>query len=527
VDQQVHPARSILGGQIVVSAFTASVLVHLLAIVLWYHNVPRLTLEFWFFAFTDAVLWALVLIPLFAAWKGRLAWHDPLLVLSPICLGTFCALFVAYLMDPTFVLWVANRGSRLFQSRPEHYVLALWTEAELICILFLGIVLLTNHRVIIYPAENRFSPRQYRAAFATSVVLLLAGVYGFLMLWSGSSFVETLVLDMGSYRVAPDQVRYHTLQTLAVQALPLGIVALFGLRTKPGHTPGKFLHGVALVSVVLSILPGLVYGARATVVYRILTYLILLRQFGVIVSRKTLLSLAAVGLMIIAATTLLRGNWHSGDSVVDVVDTVISGELLRSYLAAKRSRVGSLLDADRITIVAFIIENTSRRGAFVNGASLIAGAANLVEHLFFRFLRPLVSQSSKRYFLNSHDYINIWRFGTTFLSGRGSNPPSYAGEFFMQYGYPSLIALSFALGVSLRWMRRRIAASQTVLSRWFWVSFCVYLVLYSPAQISLLFKVLYAPLLPIVGLCSFLYIAFGPYGRKVSGPSDCTGEASR
>ncbi len=163
-----------------------------------------------------------------------------------------------------------------------------------------------------------------------------------------------------------------------------------------------------------------------------------------------------------------------------------------------------MLDLDRVLTVAFIIENTQKRKTYYYGTSLTAGFRNFFEFMKTRFLG--LPSTEQKYFLESHDYINRWRFGTHLTRGiGGSRPPSYPGEFFMQGGYFSLILLSIAFGVFFQWLRKRTATTQSLLGKWFFIYITTFIAFFSTALVSVIIKTLYVPVIPLLILYSLAY----------------------
>ena len=85
VGEQSKPTVSIVDRQTVITAFTVAVLFHVVALILGWDNVLVTLPEFWLFLGSDVALWTLGLLPLLAAWRGRLTWHDPFFWLSLLC----------------------------------------------------------------------------------------------------------------------------------------------------------------------------------------------------------------------------------------------------------------------------------------------------------------------------------------------------------------------------------------------------------------------------------------------------------
>jgi hypothetical protein len=355
-------------------------------------------------------------------------------------------------------------------------------EAEIIILIFLAIITFMNRRPIDYGQPVRGSRRTYVAALSAAAVGLTAGFYGFARTWSVRSYLEILAQNLGAVSFALGEGRWVTLQKLAFGwAVPFVFIGWMGLREQVGQRHQARLGWIALTVSGLAVFPLLYIGARSMLALSVITSMVVLRYFGIFFTRRMFLVMGIMGASVIAAITVLRGNPLAGGSLNTVMRDLLFGDLFQSFLYRRNAPVAPLLDLDRVASIAVILEYLRGSAPYLYGESLVAGIFNFGAELLSRFsggghlLLPVLRVA------NSYTYL--WRFGTTAIGG-GALPPSYAGEFFMQWGYASLILLSSLFGWLMFRLRTSIAASPSVLGRWILIAVTMTLTQNVTAEIS-------------------------------------------
>jgi hypothetical protein len=146
-----------------------------------------------------------------------------------------------------------------------------------------------------------------------------------------------------------------------------------------------------------------------------------------------------------------------------------------------------------------IVEYLDRTGEYLRGESLIAGLGNFVADAWSRLNGgPGLFYFNKEYlpFLMANQYLAYWRLGT--LYDNIYLPPSYFGEFLMQWGYVSLVGLSLLFGICFCWLRRRIATSRSLSAKWALISLGVFIAFSSGGEVSLIYMPILLRLLIVV-----------------------------
>lgn len=485
-------SSSVINSRNVQTALLISLGYHVALLVLFSTRVPLDLLEYWGFVVVDTALWIVASIPLIAIARKQLAWYDLLALLSILFFGMVCTFSLAYSLDPPFVRSVSTFDGFALRDSTESQFLQAVIKAELVLLMFLTIVLWTN-RHIRNIVSMRYSPLEYRAATLTAITCVIGGSFGFLVYWSSRSFLAALTTDIGSLELkAPEAgtARYLMLVGIALAALSLGVIGTAG-RPKRGRISAG---GLLIASATITIIVNLWNGARGDVLFAFLMLFAVVAYFGFSIKRSTWGAMLAVVIVVIGFVTLVRLNPDISQDPKDVLSDVFSGETVRAYASQTGSSTGTLLALDRVSAVAITLEYLRLTDEYLYGETLIAGPANLLADLTPRFFgsRDIAVQPRRM----ANQVIFFWRYG---YYGIGTAvPPSIPGEFFMQAGIVGLFFLSVLFGLLILWLRKRIAASTSLIGRWFLVVFSIGLVKTLPAELSVLAGSVVYTLLPVV-----------------------------
>jgi hypothetical protein len=443
----------------------------------------------------DTVIWFVCLIPMMAVGYRLLDWNDPLFWTFILLFGMSCSIFVAYLIDPVYVTHSAALKTGWFIGRDPTYVVVRLAQAQFVVAVFAVIVLFTNRYKMPKTASHMLSDREARAAATASFLLVLAGLYGFIQIWSSQSFAEALVLGMGSIQevvMKRGNGRFFIMQSIAISSIPLGIVGFLhrgehaaNLRTGLGMT--ILVEGLVLLSVA----PMLVFGSRLMVIFTVATSFSLFALYGIHFHKWfTFITVIVVG-VVLAFVTLFRGNPYvvtSGD-----ISSLDPEEVRAVYAVTKESPIAVLLDLDRIGPIAFILDATETGHGFLYGETLAAGFAKLATSFSYAVL-----ENSQRGgdVLAANEVIATWRTGRSDLTT--STPPSYAGELWMQMGLISLVIGSLAFGGLFAALRRLIRSSSSSFAVWFFFVTAFSLAKYVTTEFSEMLTVYIMTIPPVI-----------------------------
>ncbi len=319
--------------------FLIALCIHFFLFLFTYTRLPLSLFEFWMFLATDILLWTIGLIPLIAGWRGFLKWYDPLFWLALIFFGTFFGTYISFSLEPTYVISVFS-SLVIHKSGflPVSEYLSLWAQAELVLLIFWGIILITNNRELRFITRKNPTYNELRAAFLVGVIGFLFGIYGFVRFWIDKDFIQTFLLFLGQVEVGSGEVRYLTLQNIALYAIPLGLLGLMGLY-KITYKKDPWMWALLILMSIL-IFPNIFTGARIfSVFYTILT-LSLFHHFGFSLKRSHFTVIGLILVALIFTITILRGNRFVSETPQYVADDLFKGDLIDSFITI--SRLGGL-----------------------------------------------------------------------------------------------------------------------------------------------------------------------------------------
>lgn len=481
----------ILGLRTALYSFEISLALHLVLLLFIDINILGI-IEYWGFFITDVCLWSLGLIPMVAVGRGRLSALDLLFPMSLIFKATYATVMCVVAIDFNYLAKSITFGSPILSSASQSVLLLRLAEAEIILIIFFLAVLITNPRS--YPAAKRIASRHGEdySAIITGLVLVGLGVFGFVMLWAERGYISTLTTDIGRNIVESGQGRFAMFQTLAIHSIPLGLSGAVVYLLRRFRVVSSTAMFIFLGVVLASVFPQLVNGSRIQVVFLLATPLIIMANFGLRVSKRIAFTTGFVCVVIIGVVTLVRGNaLLGGGSIEDQIKLSIN-----EYTKSKGSAIGPLLDLDRVGPIALIVEYLKGNSGYLNGSSLIAEIVNQNAMLWNRIVGETVVEGSKVLIATQH--ITTWRFNS--MDVMWAVPPSYAGEFFMQYGYLSLIALSLVFGFMFNHLREMISCSRSIIGRWCLLAIGLGIIRGVPTEISLIYGTLIYYIVPIVAI---------------------------
>ncbi len=500
MDSQPGPVHeSLLCAKNWLVALALSLVYHVVLLLLLMFSPLKVntSLEFWLFFASDMLLMIVLLMPLVGAWRRQIAWHDPLTWLFILMLGMFSTIVPAYLLEPGYVSYSVSYGSHIFLNATETDILAKLTEAHLVVLVFALIVLITNRRFLPLATLSTRIPasrREYRIALVTAMLAVFGGIIGFLAAWSEYSFIDSL-LSMGSIQAAALEEgsgRYFILQNIAVTAVPLGLIGWLGLRRLSVKKMSIPILLVVLGIIFVSGVPGVVFGSRLSALFVIVGALMQLAFFGLALNKRYIILIGILTLSVVAMMTLVRGNLTPASASVNT--SLSLADLTETYLVNKGSIAGPLLDLNRTGAIALILEMNRFDGAYTYGESLIAGPANLIASILAKMTGESWNQNTA--FKQANIQISLWRFGQ--ITDSWAVPPSYPGEFYMQFGPISLVLLSGLFGYFFRWLRVRIWNSHSVIQLWVFVVVAITVVKFIPNEVSVVFSALFFTVLPVV-----------------------------
>jgi hypothetical protein len=184
--------------------------------------------------------------------------------------------------------------------------------------------------------------------------------------------------------------------------------------------------------------------------------------------------------VIVGSITVIRGNRFLERNSAGVVNQIITGEAGQLYFSSVSSPVAPLLALDRVGILAFVLQYLEGNEDFVYGETIVAGISNLITDISSRV--GLLDPEQKTKLNWAHEIIRKWLFYD--MGPGGSLPPSLPGEFYMQWGWWSFIALSVLFGWVILLLRRKLSSSATLLSRWLILIIVLRLITMIPVEIS-------------------------------------------
>lgn len=509
IRRNLRPKASFIEFKYVVIAFLISINYHFIILLF---NIDSLHMqmdlfEFWLWVISDTVLWLFGIIPIFSVWRKKLAWYDPFFLFWIMIFGTFFTVFFAICIDPfSSAIWMSFGGRNGFDWLSGNYYLSLF-QAEIIIIIFLSILLLTNHRIINYP-NTPITKREGRAAKITGVSFGMLGVYGFFRYWGERSLITTVLSSngAGSFRPELGTARFIIFQVLASMAITLGIIGWLKTRNTQKKTRKTYINLLVLLVIFINLIPHFVTNSRLNILISIMAPIIALRFFNIHLRKRMLVFTIMILLVSWFAITVIRGNeytkWVSSSGTRIIISDAIDYYMNRNGLKTKQ-----LLYADRVGNIAYIVNNLNNNHQYIYGKSLIAGFGNLMTDFSYRLIGKRLLEKP---FFTATQYISIWRFGDP--NNLWEVPPSAEGEFFMQLGYISLIFLSYILGVFFFWIRRTISLTTSLGLKWYLIVCLIYIAFYfTMGEVSSFVTYgMYLTLVLIINTIIFLLI-----GRKI------------
>jgi hypothetical protein len=240
-------ARSILNARNVFTAFFLSAFYHVFLLIVLPDrpNIQTPLFEFWQFVFSDIAIWTLGLLPLFALWRGQLAWYDPFFLFWMIIFGTFSTAFLAVCMDPfSAATWMSFGASNGFDPERGSFYSSLF-EAEIIILIFMLILLLTNQRIIKY-SSGTFTKKESSAALVTGIFFSILGIYGFVRFWGERSYLATVLSATGIFIPESGTARFVLLQGVASIAISLGLIGFLNITSQGQKKKGVSINWFVL-----------------------------------------------------------------------------------------------------------------------------------------------------------------------------------------------------------------------------------------------------------------------------------------
>jgi len=447
---------------------------------------------FLLFTLTDIVLWIICLIPLVAILRRELEWHDAYALAAMFSFICVAVAYLGYVIDPTYVL------HRIFFFFPElntisyEILIMRLAESEVFFIIFLSILLFTNHRA---PRASRppvLIRLQSVPILITGVIVLSLGMYGFMVSYEPAYYFHSVLLQMGDISwKSPEigQARFRMLVNIAVLFFPLFWVVLVR----------KFLHAKILTDIIkyisilvigIAIIPNLIYGARASIIVTVIFGLILINRYIFVIRSKHFVFGFIIMATLIYSVTVLRGNRLVFGSPKEVFYKVIT----RKIPIPRKYKIDVFFDFDRIVTVASIIQHVDQTGDMISGKSLISGPIKITQDILQR--SGFGNYSERNIWWSASEFIKYWRFGT--LNVTFGTPPSLPAEFYLQFGFLSLFILSYFYGKVLYLLRKMIIGSTSSIIHFALVAIAVNQLLIIAADISYIFGVLFYQILPIL-----------------------------
>lgn len=457
----------------------------------------------WLMVFCNFLLQSIILIPIIGFFRQKILWFDPILWLYVLLILMTNFLPISCAIDMEYVRAFVRFGSYIFLGRSDEYILFQISQAQFVFLIFSWTVLYKNRYIFGGLKHIKIHKNEALSAWLTGVIFGLAGLYGFMSVWSSASFSNAL-FDMGSVQDITDQSglgRYFILQNIAVVAIPMGIIGWFCLRKSYSSRNKNYVGWFEWILIVLSLIPGLVFGSRITLLFTIVTSCAQLYTSGLIIKQKMLAVSGILSITMILLLTILRANILTSSSALN------SSSFLQAsadYLSTKGSPVGPLVDLDRTGAVALVIEYTQSHNTYVRGETLFAGPMNLLDAILSKLSNEGWIQEGS--WDQANTVIANWRFGQAIQGW--AVPPSYPGEYFMQFGYISVIIGSVIFAYLIGLLRRYMWSSTSLISRWLSVIIISAFVKFSSTEISVIFSQILFVVLPVVLLYYIIYFFF-------------------
>lgn len=489
-----EPSRSFINARNIQTAILISLIYHVLLMALFSRRISFDLPEYWGFICVDLLMWIVALIPLIAIARKQLAWYDLIALMDIMFFGMVCTFSLVYSIDSSFTRYASSFEGFALRDATEGEFLIAVIKAESVLITFLLIVLRINSRKL-EMVPLRGSTTEYKAAALVAALCLVGGAIGFVAYWSSQSFLAALTTDLGSLGLkAPEAgtARWIMLMNIALMALPLGVVGLAALLKPPrdGHVR---VDGLLIAGAIFTAFINLWNGARADVLFAFLGVFAVAACFGLNIKKSTWGAMLVILVLVIGFVTVVRGNPNISQDPVGVLTDVVSGSAVRQYTSESDTSLQTLLALDRVAAVAMTLEYLRLTDEYLYGESIVAGPVNLLVALGSRFFGGGSEVPALRM---ANEVTFYWRYGRYDVGT--AVPPSFAGEFFMQAGIPTLLILSALLGLVILWLRKQVAASTTVIGRWFLAMLVIIVAKALPAELSVLTGTIVYYLFPVV-----------------------------
>lgn len=494
-------AGSLLTSTNLFLALIGSAIYHLFLNLIVPDTLPLALPEFWMFLASDIAIWTLALIPLIAIARRHLAWYDPLALLSLMFFSMTCLFSLAYWLDPPFVRFFSSYDGFIFQDSTEANFLWRVVQAQVLHGVFWSIVLWTNRRRLVWTVPPTNPPNPQRAIWtgALCIGLSLVGLFNY---WTLGSFIGTLTGRLGLVDALPAAGRSWPLilVNIGVAALSLGLVGVLRLLSASKH---RWLIDLAVpIAGVVAIVPNLWNAARADALFALITVFVVSGQFGIRLRKSTWLLVLVIGALLFVTMTVLRGNPELPQDPGEVIDQLFSGQLGRDFLRRPGASAGTLLAADRVSVMAMAFEYQKHpSNGFFYGESLAAGPVNMVVYWLSRLggidpgslIDPLLGVRNNM-LLAATERLNLWRYGWLVF---GAVPPSIPGEFYLQFGVPSLVLLSLLYGMLFARVRKGLARTRSLIVRWIGIATLITLVKLTAADTSQFYGLVLYVVVPV------------------------------
>lgn len=461
----------------------------------------------------DLILWTVNLLPLVAAWRREIAWHDPIVAFFGLIVMMTATIVPAYALNPQYAQLWASFDADVFTSMSQPAFLVRLCEAEMVVIIFSTILILTNQQILQGSDSAPFVQQEAQCINFIASLLSLTALCCFIYLWNVGNFSSRFSSQLGALDESINgqgRGRYWLLMYAGCTAVPLMLASSRTIRFSKRPVLLFLMVGPA---VVLTALPNLMSGSRISVVFAIAGSLIILRHLGVRFSRRAWCFAAMLIVLLITLITLARQNQSGEDSLLNLIRSSREA-LLGGQLEARMDSVSFLYDVDRIGIIAMVQEFLRNGETFLHGSSLVAGLVNTIVDYYSKIVGGVGFSSNN---LLATSEIRIWRYGVDLGNAA---PPSYPGEFYMQYGYSSLVLLSIMLGLLFRRLRECLFRSRTMLRRFAWCSVCLTVVFNVTVEVGPVFAAFITNVLPVIVTCwlGTLSISVEPRERDVERP---------
>lgn len=495
--QHLDVKISLVNPRTLMFGFGFSLCIHTLAITLIGSEYSLRIPEYWYFAVCSFLFLGVCLTPLSGLFLfKRIDRYDPIFVYSAIAFSTGAGINLAYLLDPRYVLSYAKLQSVRMVGISNGDLLALLGDGLGILSLCTGIVVWQNRYIPIRKRQLPKGSMHTASAVAAGVLSIVAGIYGFSQLWAGRNLTDVFFRSVGYvWHLSEGQSYLVSLQKLPQAGVPLGLSGI--LVSRKLHSLASRVGGRMIIAcaALLLLVPRYVSGSRIYVLFGVILLVYTLDLFGMRLSGS---ELGVMGLVLISAFALIALLRFS--PIEAQLGDFTTPQGMRMFVGSLVSRRGSsispLLDLDRVSTIGFIVKSTQNQAGYLYGASLASGLWNSILDLVAKTPGLDFSNHYMRY---TYEYVNYWRWGSYQPPpGVGNRPPSLAGEFYMQGGWVALTLLSAVFGLFFRVLRRYMSSGRSnAFLKWIALYVLLLLAIYSPAELSELFRHLYVPILPI------------------------------